>query len=59
MMDRLAYALYGLVAGVLRVLPLSVGYRLGWWLGTMAWHVAPPYRRLVRANLCIAFGGEK
>ena len=58
-MDRLAYALYWLLAGVLRVLPLRAGYRLGWALGSLAWHLSPPYRRLVRANLRIAFGREK
>ncbi len=58
-MDRLAYALYWLVAGVLRLLPLSAGYLLGWALGSLAWFLAPPYRRLVRANLRIAFGTEK
>ncbi len=58
-MDRLAYALYWLIAGVLRLSPLRVVYRIGWALGSLAWHLAPPYRRLVRANLRIAFPGEK
>jgi lipopolysaccharide heptosyltransferase II len=58
-MDRLAYALYRLVAGVLRVLPLTAGFRLGSTLGSIAWFFAPTYRRLVRANLRIAFGAEK
>jgi lipopolysaccharide heptosyltransferase II len=58
-MDRLAYALYRLVAALVRVLPLRVGFRLGAWLGMAAWLVAWPYRRLVRRNLRIAFGAEK
>jgi lipopolysaccharide heptosyltransferase II len=59
MKDRLAYAVYWLVAGVLRLLPLALAYRVGWMLGALAWHLAPTYRRLVRANLRIAFGSEK
>jgi lipopolysaccharide heptosyltransferase II len=58
-MDRVAYSLYRLVAGVLRLLPLAFVYRLGWALGSLAWHLAPPYRRLVRANLRTAFRAEK
>ncbi len=58
-MDRLAYILYRIVSAVIRALPLAAGYRCGYALGTVAWHLALPYRRLVRENLRIAFGQEK
>lgn len=58
-MDRLVYVLYRLVAGGLRFLPLTAVFRLGWMLGWLVWFVVPPYRRLVRDNLRIAFGAEK
>ena len=58
-MDRLAYVLYRVVAVLVRMLPLATGYRLGWLLGLVAWNVARPYRRLVLANLRIAFREEK
>ena len=58
-MDRAAFWLYRLVAGALCLLPLKLVFRLGWLLGTLAYYLAAPYRRLVLRNLQIAFGKEK
>ncbi len=58
-MDRLAHALYRLVASFLRALPLAAGFRAGWVLGALGYWIAGPYRRLVLANLRVAFREEK
>ena len=58
-MDRLAFAIYRAASVILGALPLSLVFRLGWWLGALGYWVAPPYRRLVMHNLKIAFGREK
>jgi heptosyltransferase-2 len=57
-MDRAAYAIYRVVAVIIGALPLATGFRIGWALGTLAYHVAWPYRRLVLRNLAIAFSRE-
>jgi len=58
-MDRLVYAIYSLLSSAICLLPITGVFRLGWGLGTCAYYVAGPYRRLVRRNLGIAFGREK
>lgn len=58
-MDRFVFAIYRLLAGTIGLLPLTVVFRLGWFLGTLGYLVALPYRRLVLSNLRIAFEGEK
>lgn len=58
-MDRIAFALYRAISALLCALPLTAVFRLGWALGSLAYWVAPPYRRLVLHNLTIAFGREK
>jgi lipopolysaccharide heptosyltransferase II len=53
------YALYLLVLALLAVLgrlPLGVVFRLGWFLGLVAWAILPGYRKLARRNIGIAFG---
>ena len=54
-MDRFAYALYRFTAAIIRALPLAAGFRIGWLLGALVHAFAWPYRRLVIANLRIAF----
>ncbi len=58
-MDRAVFVLYRALTALLCALPLTAVFRLGWALGTLAYWVAPPYRRLVLHNLGIAFGREK
>ncbi|HEX8311805.1 MAG TPA: lipopolysaccharide heptosyltransferase II [Chthoniobacteraceae bacterium] len=58
-MDRLGFALFRLVGALLRRLPLLLVFRCGTALGTAAYYLAPPYRKLVLRNLQIAFGAEK
>ncbi len=58
-MDRAVFGLYRALTALLCALPLTAVFRLGWALGTLAYWIAPPYRRLVLHNLSIAFGGEK
>lgn len=43
----------------LRLLPLSLVWRLGRGMGLLAWLLAGRYRRLAADNLRIAFGGEQ
>lgn len=53
------YLVYLLVLGLLAVLgrlPLDVVFRLGSFLGLVAWAILPKYRRLARHNIEIAFG---
>jgi heptosyltransferase II len=59
LMDRLVFAIYRAVSVILGALPLRVVFRIGEGLGSLAYWVAPPYRRLVLHNLKIAFGREK
>ena len=58
-MDRLGFALFRLVGALLRRLPLLLVFRCGSALGTAAYYLALPYRKLVLRNLQIAFGAEK
>jgi lipopolysaccharide heptosyltransferase II len=58
-MDRVVFALYRALSALLCALPLTAVFRLGRALGSLAYWVAPPYRRLVLHNLSIAFGREK
>ncbi len=58
-MDRLIFALYRLFSAAICLLPITGVFRLGWKLGTLAYFVAWPYRRLVLHNLRIAFGRKK
>ena len=58
-MDRFVYAIYRFVSGAIGLLPITVVFRLGWFLGAIVYYCAIPYRRLVRHNLQIAFGKEK
>jgi|UniRef100_UPI003784FAEA heptosyltransferase-2 len=55
----LIYALFRCVEGVLKLLPLIVIWWLGRILGTIAYYIGIPYRRLALDNLRIAFGREK
>lgn len=58
-MDRLVFAIYRLASAAICLLPLKGIFRLGWFLGSLAYYVAGPYRRLVLRNLLIAFHDEK
>jgi lipopolysaccharide heptosyltransferase II len=57
-MDRLLYLLaLGLVT-LIRLLPITVCFRLGQFLGLLAWGILPRYRHLAQQNLRIAFGSD-
>ncbi len=58
-MDRVVFAIYRLLSSAICLLPIAGVFRLGWAVGTVAYYVAWPYRRLVLHNLRIAFGREK
>ena len=58
-MDRVVFAIYRALSALLCALPLTAVFRIGWALGSLAYWIAPPYRRLVLHNLTIAFGREK
>ena len=58
-MSRAVYLLYRAAIALFSLLPLRVNFALGRLAGTVAWLMAPPYRRLVLRNLRIAFEGEK
>lgn len=53
------YVGYRALAGAGSLLSLKGCETVGTAVGTLAWHFAIPYRRLVRRNLRIAFEGEK
>ena len=59
LVDRFIYIIYSAACGVVSLLPLGLGFRLGSLLGWLSYWALPPYRRLVIANLTLAFGGEK
>ena len=59
MMNYLVYLLYRAFSGSISVLPLPVAFTMGRVLGWIGYYVTPAYRRLVLANLAIAFDGEK
>lgn len=50
---------HGVVEWLAGVLPGAWAFRLGEWLGWLAWHLYPARRKLVMRNLRIAFAGEK
>lgn len=54
-MEQLVYYFYRLFTGLIKRLPLPTAFRVGAALGSFAWFVAGPYRRVVRRNLRIAF----
>ena len=58
-MDYLIFLVFRAFTVVLLTLPLGVIYRLGQACGFAGWLLAVPYRRLVTANLTIAYGGVK
>lgn len=53
------YIFYRLFTGAIQLLPLKLVFRLGAMLGTLAYYLAIPFRRVVYSNLRIAFGNEK
>ncbi|MGA0849074.1 MAG: lysophospholipid acyltransferase family protein, partial [Chthoniobacterales bacterium] len=55
-MDYAVYLLALALLAVLGRLPLPLVFRLGGWIGLIAWAVLPGYRRLARHNMQIAFG---
>jgi lipopolysaccharide heptosyltransferase II len=59
LMDRFVYAIYRLASEAICLLPITGVFRLGWFLGSLAYYCAWPYRRLVLHNLYIAFGEER
>jgi len=58
-MNRAVFAIYRALSALLCALPLTAVFRIGWAMGSLAYWIAPPYRRLVLHNLTIAFGREK
>jgi len=58
-MSYLIYLLYRALSEAISLLPLPAVFLLGRALGLIAYYVTPRYRRLVMANLSIAFDGEK
>ena len=58
-MDRFAYLIYRFLCRCICLLPLVGVFRTGAALGWLAHWVLPSYRRLVIANMTLAFGGEK
>ncbi|MDR3402531.1 MAG: lipopolysaccharide heptosyltransferase II [Chthoniobacter sp.] len=59
LMDRFVFAIYRLAASVICLLPIAGVFRLGSFLGSLAYYAAGPYRRLVLRNLLIAFHAEQ
>ncbi len=59
MLDFLVYLFYRAVLGFVKALPFLALWRLGYFAGAFAWLCFGSYRRLVRRNLAIAFGGEQ
>jgi lipopolysaccharide heptosyltransferase II len=59
LMDRFVFAIYRFASAAICLLPIKGVFRLGWFLGTLAYYVAGSYRRLVLRNLLIAFHEEK
>jgi heptosyltransferase-2 len=57
-MDYLVYLCYRFCTALVSTLPLAMVYRLGQLAGWCAYLILWPYRRLARANLEIAYGGE-
>lgn len=57
-MDRLLYLLALGLVSIIRVIPITVCFLLGQFLGLLVWAILPGYRRLSKQNLQIAFGHE-
>jgi len=57
--DFAAYLLYRASTAVIAALPLPLVFRLGEFLGVLAWVFQPKYRRLALRNLTLALGKEK
>jgi heptosyltransferase-2 len=58
-MDYFVYVLYRIFTSAVAAIPLKAACRLGAALGRVAYIVARPYRKLVIANLSLAYAGEK
>ena len=58
LMDRLLYLLALSLVTLIRLLPITVCFLLGQFLGLLIWVILPGYRRLSKQNLHIAFGPE-
>ena len=58
-MDYASFLLYRAAVALFSLLPLKVVFLLGKSLGAFAYWLAVPYRKLVLANLTLAFGDEK
>ncbi len=57
-MDRLLYLFALSLVTLIRLLPITVCFRVGQFLGLLAWAILPRYRRLAQQNLRIAFGSD-
>lgn len=55
----LVYLLYRCLESVIYLLPLGACWRVGTWLGAVAYVALPHYANLAIRNLTIAFGSEK
>ena len=58
LMDRLIYLFSLGLVKLIRLLPITVCFVAGQFLGMMIWAILPRYRRLSKQNLQIAFGSE-
>lgn len=58
MVDFCVYFLYRAALALIVALPLGAVFSLGEFLGLFAWLALPPYRRLARHNVRIAFRAE-
>ncbi len=58
-MDRFVFLLYRTLCRLISLPPIGVVFRIGAALGFLAHAVLGSYRRLVIANMTLAFGGEK
>lgn len=56
---RLECLAHTVIEGLAGLLPGSWMFRMGEWLGNLAWYLYPARRRIVLRNLRIAFAGEK
>jgi len=59
MLDFSIYLLYRAGTAIASALPVRVLFAIGSFMGWWAWLLLPPYRRLARRNLEIAFAKEK
>ena len=58
-MDRFIYLLYRALCRLISMPPIGVVFRIGAVLGWLAYWLLGSYRRLVNANMTLAFGAEK